>query len=400
MAARCAIIFGIIVTVVASCAADEPAAGLEKPVLLLLRNGQSLTGHVSRVGDRYVVAATNSEIRVPARDVELVCRDLEEAYRWKRDRIAPRQINAHLELAEWCLKQRQFSHAADELSEVIQQEPDNPRAALIERRLKSLIATTQPVVPASATTAASAISIEQLDRLTREMPAGSVEQFTATIQPLILNRCAASGCHGVESKSEFRLLRPLVGKSTPRRFTQRNLHAAMTVIDRDSPLDSPLLKIPRTPHAGGKTPIFGDREEATYQQLVAWVKKATNSAEPSTPAPATIHDPNDTLNQKTPLLPNSRNLPLKEDSLDPSTGDTAPADHDPVETSAAAATTAAKTPLSPAVPAPSAKPTTPATRPPPKSKPTVRRGAGEPFVPKDPFDPEIFNRRFLANPEK
>ena len=383
MTHRCAIIFGIIVTVAANCAADEPAAKLETPQLLLLRNGQSLAGNVSRVGDRYVVASTNSEIRVPARDVEFVCRDLEAAYQLKRDRIGPRQINAHLDLAEWCLKQRQFSHCADELLDVISVEPDNPRAAVIERRLKNAVAAAKPVVPASATTVASPISIEQLDRLTREMPAGSVEQFTSTIQPMILNRCAASGCHGSESKSDFRLLRPIVGKATPRRFTQRNLHATMSAVDRDAPLNSPLLKVPRSPHAGGKAPILGDREEASYQQLIAWVKKATNTDDRA--APATIRDPSDTLNQKTPMPQNLRSAPTIDDAAPPNDDAAAEFPADAAET---------KSPASQKNSLP------PATRTPPKMKPAVRRGAGDTFVPKDPFDPEIFNRRFAPAPEK
>ena len=69
-----------------------------------------------------------------------------------------------------------------------------PMIALIQRRLEIAIQQSQSARLPGRTGDAPATA-EDLDRLVRGMPPGTVEQFTQTIQPLLMNHCAASGCH-------------------------------------------------------------------------------------------------------------------------------------------------------------------------------------------------------------
>ena len=51
----------------------------------------------------------------------------------------------------------------------------------------------------------------------------------------------------------------------------RNLEAALALVDRVHPDQSPLLTVPRKTHGGTSGPIFGPRQEQAFKHLVDWV---------------------------------------------------------------------------------------------------------------------------------
>jgi hypothetical protein len=59
----------------------------------------------------------------------------------------------------------------------------------------------------------------------------------------------------------------------PLRLTHRNLAATLKTIDRRQPANSPLIQVPRKPHANAGRAIFGNRplDVRQYRQLVDWV---------------------------------------------------------------------------------------------------------------------------------
>ena len=107
------------------------------------------------------------------------------------------------------------------------------------------------------------------------LPEDAVETFVSRVQPLLLNRCGANTCHGVRAASEFRLVRPGWGKTVTRRFTQRNLHAALRAVNFDAPHESPLLLAPSAPHGNVAGAIFSGREAPQLRVLVDWVRQVT-----------------------------------------------------------------------------------------------------------------------------
>ena len=125
------------------------------------------------------------------------------------------------------------------------------------------------------------------------MPAGTVEQFTNVIQPLLVNRCGMSGCHSPNGNSAFRLAYPNWSRTLPRRFTQRNLHTTMQQIRGDKPEDSPLLVMATSAHGTCQGPTLGDRDTAQLHQLVDWVQRCTTGRT----APANLGAPNSLLLQ-------------------------------------------------------------------------------------------------------
>ena len=107
-----------------------------QPGVVLLRNGQVLSGKVTEAGDEYYVTLPSGEIRLQASQVELVCRDLREGYQRKRSRIDPAKVQDHLDLAMWCLWQKLFDEAAGEIAEARKINQRHPRIVLVERQLK------------------------------------------------------------------------------------------------------------------------------------------------------------------------------------------------------------------------------------------------------------------------
>jgi len=352
-------------------AADTPVAVAPQQGVVLLRNGQVLAGKITQAGDDYYVSLASGEIRLSIQQVDLVCRDLAEGYERKRGRIDADKPADHLDLALWCMHHGLYEAAEKEIAEARDLSPRYPRIPLVERQLQ--LAREQPENPDHKSAATGAIpSAEDLDRLVRGMPSGTVETFTNTIQPLLLNTCATAGCHGPQAEGKLRLLRTPSSKMFSRRFTQRNLHSVMETIDRVDPAASPLLTAPVTQHGTAKAAIFTTKHAGQYQQLSQWVMRVARGPAPE--QPATVDTPDDHLSQqlpraglphREPMTPNPLFLAPTDGEQSPATGKTLrmPTQKDKVldkSTRKAAALLAA--------------PTT--------------DGAG------DPFDPDIFNRQF------
>ena len=151
--------------------------------------------------------------------------------------------------------------------------------------------------------------------------------------------------------------RPAPGQVASRRFTERNLYAALQQLDASQPEASPLLTLPQRRHGTSLTAVFDKNSQKQLHELTAWIKLTLAAPHAS---PATIPQGAATLSQ--------------------SGADATPKPPTPAETSAGSpteppATRVMKPAVDPAEPKPA--------------------GGTDRFVPRDRFDPEIFNRRFL-----
>lgn len=327
-------------------AADQPPAG-EVEQFVVLRNGEVLSGQIRRQADRYIVVANGTEMRVPARDVDFVCKSLDEAYQVQRNRVIAGRIDDHLNLADWCLRQKLLGYAAGEIGKAMEIDPRNSRLMAVDRRLKReqdlAKSNSAPQLAAAAPAAGTAnISAEDLERLVRSLPGNTVEVFTATIQPMLLNSCATAGCHGPSPASKFTLLRPTIGQLPQRRLTQRNLYNTLSWVDHTSAADSKLLLAARQPHGPDSISSMAGLNYARYQELAAWVIQATQgtswqpptsiAAKPSTESPIVVANSLDDESNSLGIVPeatstaakialqNQRNLPAAKGAKSPARG--------------------------------------------------------------------------------
>ncbi len=341
----------------AALAQAEPLQLAPTEGVLLLHNGSTLQGQITRVGDHYCVALPGAEIRVRVGEVELYCRDLDEAYRLKSGVLHPGQVEQRLELVEWCLAHDLLGYAARELVQARREAPQHPRLEFVERRLQ-LRANPPDVVhvPEGLPTQAAA---QELNTWARGLPSGALETYTNTIQPLLLNRCATGSCHGPAAENQFRLERIAGGRPLTRSITQRNLEATLQCLDRQDASASPLLTKPLAAHGDAPEALFTRHDLAQYQQLVQWVQQI---AQHQPPQPANVQ------RTSAPLLQtiNPSRLPQ---SARPPAADTMQTDANTRADSAPPAEEERR--RSPQYGAPPAKP-----------------------VAKDPFDPALFNQQF------
>jgi hypothetical protein len=355
--------------------AQQPPAASEG--VLVLRNGSVLIGQVVRAGDTYLISSPGMETRLRAGDVDFFCRDLAEAYGRKRLALSADDLQGRLELAAWCLRHDLLDQAEEQAAAVLQAAPQSRRAQALRQQIADRrrdLAAPRP----KAEAAASGPRTADLELLVRGLPASTVTDFTDVIQPLLLNHCAAAGCHGPRSTSAFRLLKPSRGPS--KRLTHRNLHAAVTWIDRADPARSRLLTAAGEPHGGLSLPVFSRTKATHYRQLSAWVAAFGSAAAPEEHAPGALAQPvplaMSPLSDSAALVP----VPSRASRLRPTRGRTPAVDQpaeDASQTGVAQAAWFAEPP-----------PPTPRGR-----RPMLRAAAPRPAS-GDPFDPEAFNRRF------
>jgi hypothetical protein len=293
------------------------------------------------------------EIFPKVSEVEMFCRDLHEGYLRKRQSVRPDRVEDRLDLAEWCIRHHLLDQAATELRDAAAADNTHPMIPLLHRRLE--LAKNPP--PAPEASRATIVSHDELDRLIRGLPPESVETFTTSIQPLLINHCATAGCHGPHSQTTWQLLRVPLAKSATRRVTQRNIASTLDLVNRESPSASQLLTVPLEQHGTTRGPIFSSREIAQYKLLVDWVYRVANGTKPAPPPSVQPESP--------PLFQ------AIQPAEPPEKGGAAPPARDAPaslklrdETSAGANASGKPKPDSPV------------------------------YVPVDPFDAEVFNRRY------
>ena len=119
--------------------------------------------------------------------------------------------------------------------------------------------------------------------MVRGLPHGAVEMFTQSVQPVLMNHCTSSGCHGAQSQTSLRLVRIPTGKAATKRITQRNLASVLQFIDRENPMSSKLLKAASGPHGTLEHAIFNEHQEPQFLRLAAWANQLASRTEQEVP---------------------------------------------------------------------------------------------------------------------
>jgi hypothetical protein len=363
--------------------------------VLVLRSGRVLQGEITPLGDRYrVKLGPGNEIRINAGDVEFQATSLLQAYERKRDQLPADELGARLELVEWCLRLELLPQAATELTVAQQLEPQNPRVKHLDRRLQALRMEPAEESSRSAAPATPAPRWDELEREYRELPAGAVERFTATIQPLLINRCAANSCHGPNSTSSYHLVRPGLGNAANRRFTLRNLHATLAFVDKQQPEDSRLLKSLRDAHGPNDTKVFAANEQLQLELLSAWVRLASRPK--SVIAPTSI-------SAAGPQSAHASRLPQRMNGIEASDPESDGSETAISSGASSGGASATSTAISNATSNANSKDNTKDNTKMGKTGVAGAKSAGTSSVPTaeiDPFDPQIFNQKFLTQPSK
>jgi hypothetical protein len=358
--------------------------------IVLLQDGGVLAGQITRTANWYVVGRAGGQMQVPAARVMYVCRSLHEAYEYRIQHMSQPAAETHLTLAEWCLRYNLLEEAGRELQSARKLGASELRLGLVDRRLAA--AKERPVQTASATSPAiapaAAAEMSLPSSPAPDLPNGVLELFTRKVQPVLVNNCTASKCHQPGGKQSFQLNRALLRGEANRRSTMQNLSATLALIDRAHPEVSPLLTVPRQTHGGMTGPVFGPRQEQAFKHVAEWVAMVVpqHVVEPepkvaeeiAANAPAAARIPKSVA--PIPSGPTAYAQPTANEAaavaVPVENADAQPAEDSAVEPAAAIndeALSSLRTPHR-----------------------LQYGGSLESWRPRDPFDPEIFNRRQRA----
>lgn len=260
------------VSPVVSVNVSSPSASRVSRPCVLLRNQNVLFGAAKQRGEFVVVRkADGSELQVNRREVACWANSIRALYRYRVDHRRSQGIQAHLEDARWCIRYALFDLAAKELSAVYQIDPGNEVASRLAQQLRraheaQLAGPAQPKVESATIQLASHEQPLQEESCDAE----SLQRFARHIQPLLLNRCG--NCHAHDSQRQWTLLLPAAGTRASARMTQANLAATMRYIDSENPSRSEIRSRAIDGHAG-KSAASGARATSETDALDQWLRK-------------------------------------------------------------------------------------------------------------------------------
>ncbi len=249
------------------CAADPPKSSA--PNLMVMTDGRTMTGEINIQAGGYSIEKLGGKIFVPNEQVRCVARDLRDAYRIQRESLTDPSAASLIQLAEWGISYRLYDEARDELLRALRRDPENETARKMLQRLEEQLLA-QPK-PRKATVNGEGLVVQDVESL-GGLSRSTAAQFTARIQPLLINRCGGASCHGAEAASDFRLTHVRIDNRNHRRSAEKNLAVVMKYINADDPQQSELLRVTRGPHAQQTTTMFGGAQGADQlHNLQDWV---------------------------------------------------------------------------------------------------------------------------------
>ena len=250
----------------------EAATG--ETAVLVLEGGRLAEGRLEQTSAGFLVHKPGGRMLIPDDRIRFRARDRQHAWQLVRNAAGDLSPDRHVALARWCLTCELYDEARYELRAALEEEPSHRAARSMLVRLQGLLdpsSIESPVPPRSETRTADGFEkteARSLAGLSRD----SAKTFVTVVQPLLLNSCGNSSCHGGETASTFRLANVRSGQSGHRIFAERNLAAVMGQVTLDDPAASPLLTVPRNGHGrNGRTVFNGAGGKRAQQQLARWV---------------------------------------------------------------------------------------------------------------------------------
>ena len=265
-------------------AINESATNSQKHKnILVMLDGQIISGHVTPRPDGYDVQVAAGRIFINSDRVRFAANSLPDAYDRMRDSISDFTPADHLALARWCLENKLHSQARREVLDALYLNPNLDDAKRMLQSLE-LVGQASPQsntgtgfteYPSLSDMQRSPIETRSLAGLSRSV----AHSFVRDVQPLLMNKCATSGCHGVDTSSQFAIVSTHRG-STPA-IAERNLAAVLKQIDFSDPMASALLVVGEQPHGKMTWSTFQGRAGALQiKTLNAWVQQAAHDIAP------------------------------------------------------------------------------------------------------------------------
>lgn len=281
----------------------EPESEVPAGPCVLLHNGNVLFGTASKIGDNvHVTRDSQSTVTLSGDKVACIGQSLQQLYEFRRENrfgVDLKRIQADV---RWCLQNGLVRLAAEDVLLARQLDPWNPQTLQLLRqvaaRMKQQSTDHQPgnqrlpsdvrtvshdsaidsATDDSATDDSAADEDDHRPVLVSPLPDDLTFQFTSRIQPILMNRCA--GCHvrGPTSEREFQIHPALKSKWAPKTVAIQNLQAVMNYVNRNQP-EMSMIRLRATDGHGGNRRSFGKPDSSMMRNLDFWLSRIQPSGQ-------------------------------------------------------------------------------------------------------------------------
>jgi len=269
--------------------------------VLLKKTDRILVGTVRNNGNYYEIEiADQSRVSIPRDQVDFVGANATEVYQHKCKNISRWLTGDHFKIARWCLQNNLLPQAVEHYVVVEKAAPDYPLVKQlgveIEQKILSdekfrAFAGLAPLAPAPA--AATQVTAEVKPTTAKASASSEVTDhpqvalyFIDRVQPILVNRCSQSACHGVASTNSLRIIEP-VGTAYSR-ISSQNLKNVLHFVAQDANGTPKLLSYATKPHGLQREPGITMTEIHLINELKNWIRFSEN---PIVPAVATMPAP-------------------------------------------------------------------------------------------------------------
>lgn len=94
--------------------------------------------------------------------------------------------------------------------------------------------------------------------------------FRSHLQPILIQKCGQSGCHGAQSTNDLKLLRPAANST--KKTAENNIASLVPFIDSADANKSTLYQLATRPHGTQKTGAIGQIDNDGSDELLGWLK--------------------------------------------------------------------------------------------------------------------------------
>ena len=289
--------------VLANLIADQPRPAERS--FVLLKNGNVLKGSIRLDKERLSIADGSSNVFVETKQIAFVGPTLESLYQHQRSSVKQWGTGEHWQLAYWCIQQGLIDHAVEHYEVLEKNASDSPRFKQLEHLLRQALMAdetvkqavhlnTEPNPVSRANSEVPQPKTEDSDKeqiadswTKHEIPGYIRKTFHTRILPILVSRCGQSGCHGMMGKSDFHLYQPVGDQSAV--ILARDLDEVLKYINRENIPDSPLMAYATKAHGIQRNPSL-NQAKAEERQLIEhinlWVKSLALSQKPASSMPS------------------------------------------------------------------------------------------------------------------
>lgn len=253
--------------------------------LLVLHSGRVFKGVMTPRAGGYDIVQPGGRVFIASEQIHFLADDIDDA--WRKLRASQQELtpDTHLELARWCLNQKQYGKAKREILDALHLDPYRADA---KRMLEAL---TRMEQQAGQPRLSDAERVAQRLREVREhgalapqrrslggLPQDLAKKYTRTIQPILSNKCSNARCHG-QGQNDFVVLS--IQRGVTPTLSERNLAALIGQMDFENPMESPVLKATYGLHGGSRQLLFAGKSGGRLRQsLQDWIVSAAREMDP------------------------------------------------------------------------------------------------------------------------